>query len=178
MILKVLFKFQNISKSTSFEDYYKKIKSSKIYHFDLLERIPFESNTVNYIYSSHFFEHVEKKQLFLLLKECYRVLKREGLIRIAIPSLEEEVIKINNAVSEYYKRNFENIQQYLTSNDSGFIDSYSKHKYMYNFAIMKDMLQNAGFSNIKEYDMYEGEMPDVKKLDTRKSLFLEARKVI
>jgi predicted SAM-dependent methyltransferase len=43
------------------------------------------SNSIEYIYSSHFVEHLEHHELIAHLNECYRVLDRGGILRIGVP---------------------------------------------------------------------------------------------
>lgn len=45
---------------------------------NLLKSLPFPDNYADVIYSSHFIEHLEKKQLKAFLQECYRVLRGGG----------------------------------------------------------------------------------------------------
>ena len=47
------------------------------------QRMPFDDNYIDYIISSHTFEHIDNPEL--ALKECIRVVKPEGLIYIVIP---------------------------------------------------------------------------------------------
>lgn len=54
-----------------------------------LGRLPHPDNSVDFIFSEHFIEHVTKQQAVILLKECYRVLKPGGVIRISTPDLQE-----------------------------------------------------------------------------------------
>jgi len=51
--------------------------------------IPFSGNYFDVIYHSHVLEHFQKKQAEAFLKECYRVLKPKGILRIAVPDLEQ-----------------------------------------------------------------------------------------
>lgn len=50
--------------------------------------IPFGENEFDVVYHSHVLEHFDKEQGFRFIKECYRVLKDGGIIRIAVPDLE------------------------------------------------------------------------------------------
>ena len=50
--------------------------------------IPASSNSVDCIYHSHLLEHLDQEQAEFLSKECLRVLKPGGIIRIAVPDLE------------------------------------------------------------------------------------------
>lgn len=56
---------------------------------NLYEPLPFEEHSVDAIYSSHVLEHFPKYFAPKFLKECYRVLKKGGLIRVVIPDLEQ-----------------------------------------------------------------------------------------
>jgi len=54
---------------------------------DVRNGLPFPSNTVDSIYSTHMFEHFYPDELQLLLRECLRVLKPGGGIRLIVPNL-------------------------------------------------------------------------------------------
>lgn len=56
---------------------------------NLLETLPFDSNSISLVYSSHFFEHIPLHQVPSFLKECHRVLKPGGVIRLVLPDFEE-----------------------------------------------------------------------------------------
>lgn len=59
--------------------------------YDLLKGIPCRDNTFDVVYHSHLIEHFPKENAVNFIKECYRVLKPGGIIRIATPNLEEIV---------------------------------------------------------------------------------------
>lgn len=54
---------------------------------DLTKPLPWLQNSVDGIYSEHFFEHISQAQAVSLLHECRRVLKPGGVLRIAMPDL-------------------------------------------------------------------------------------------
>jgi predicted SAM-dependent methyltransferase len=56
---------------------------------NLTQGIPLIDNTFDVVYHSHVLEHFSKSQAKSFLAECYRVLKPGGIIRIAIPDLEQ-----------------------------------------------------------------------------------------
>lgn len=56
---------------------------------NLLKGIPFSDNYFDLVYHSHVLEHFPKKQAVQFLKECYRVLKPQGIIRVVVPDLEK-----------------------------------------------------------------------------------------
>lgn len=52
------------------------------------KRLPFSDNSVDVIYHSHLLEHLEKPQAEKFLLECYRIIKPDGIMRIAVPDLQ------------------------------------------------------------------------------------------
>jgi predicted SAM-dependent methyltransferase len=50
--------------------------------------LPFKNNTIDYIYSEHFFEHLFLDESLSLFKECYRILKCNGVIRTCVPDAD------------------------------------------------------------------------------------------
>lgn len=53
---------------------------------DLTKPLPFPSNSIDKIYSSHVFEHFYYPEIIALLKECYRVLKKGSTFSICVPN--------------------------------------------------------------------------------------------
>jgi len=160
----------------SFDEYYVKLKSFKSIHFDLCNGLPFENESISYIFSSHLIEHLFKKDCEFLLKECYRVLKSCGLIRICVPSLDDEVVAIKEAIAEYENGNINKIQKYVTSDIVGYKSKFSNHRYMYNYEKLHKLLHNKGFVEIERKNYKHGNIPDVRLLDSRDGIIVEAKK--
>ncbi len=55
---------------------------------NLLKGIPLSDNSVDVVYHSHLLEHFSRSDGAHFIKECFRVLKRGGIIRIVVPDLE------------------------------------------------------------------------------------------
>ena len=53
--------------------------------WDLRRGIPFPDNSVDVVYSSHFFEHLTYKDGQAVLQETYRVLKPGGMVSVCVP---------------------------------------------------------------------------------------------
>jgi predicted SAM-dependent methyltransferase len=70
---------------------------------NLLEGIPFEAQSMDVVYHSHVLEHFSKADGTQFIKDCFRVLKPQGIIRIAVPNLEliakEYLINLEKATS-------------------------------------------------------------------------------
>lgn len=62
--------------------------SPRVEVHDCREGIPFRDGTFDVVYLSHVLEHFEKNKALALLRECHRVLCREGIVRVVVPDLE------------------------------------------------------------------------------------------
>ena len=81
--------------------------------YDIRRSLPYPDDSFDAVYSSHVLEHLTPGEGRNLVSEMYRVLKRGGVCRIAVPDLERicvEYLKcLNECVSEPSKKN---IQKY------------------------------------------------------------------
>lgn len=62
--------------------------SPEVHKYNVLEGIPFPGETFDVVYHSHVLEHVAKNKALTFMKECFRVLKPRGIIRVVVPDLE------------------------------------------------------------------------------------------
>lgn len=63
---------------------------------NLLNKLPFLDNSVDAIYCSHFLEHIPIDKVSNFLHECFRILKKGGVLRLVLPdfeSLSKEYLK-------------------------------------------------------------------------------------
>lgn len=67
---------------------------------NLLRGIPFPDESFDVVYHSHVLEHFSKKDGEALMVECYRVLRKGGTIRIAVPDLERIINEYRRIFSE------------------------------------------------------------------------------
>lgn len=63
--------------------------SSNVVACDLAQGIPLEDNRCDVVYHSDLIEHIRRDKVVSFLRECYRVLKPEGIMRVATPDFEE-----------------------------------------------------------------------------------------
>jgi predicted SAM-dependent methyltransferase len=62
--------------------------NDKVAFLDAGANFPIESDTFDFIYSEHLFEHLKVEEQLNMLEESFRILKKGGLMRIATPSLD------------------------------------------------------------------------------------------
>lgn len=56
---------------------------------DLTQGIPFPNASFDVVYHSHVLEHIPKTEAESFLKECSRVLRPQGILRVVVPDLEQ-----------------------------------------------------------------------------------------
>ncbi|HEB62456.1 MAG TPA: methyltransferase domain-containing protein [Bacteroidetes bacterium] len=147
-----------------------------IIHHNLNYGIPFQDNCVPNIYSAHFIEHILKEQVSSLLLEAFRVMKPDGYIRICVPSLKANIEHIKQSIKKAEKGDTEDIQLYLTNRVDKYVHPNHYHKWTYYEDELVEMLNAAGFNNVKSYNRHEGNIPDIKILDHRDGIFVEGQK--
>lgn len=59
-----------------------------VIEYNILKGLPFEDAAFEVVYHSHVIEHLPKQMAQPFIRECHRVLKKGGIIRIAFPDLE------------------------------------------------------------------------------------------
>jgi SAM-dependent methyltransferase len=56
---------------------------------DLIKGLPFKDNHFDAVYHSHVLEHLAPDEGAAMIRECYRVLKPNGILRVVVPDLEQ-----------------------------------------------------------------------------------------
>lgn len=59
-----------------------------IIRWNLAHGVPFAADSFDVVYHSHFLEHLDRDAGIQFLKECHRVLKPGGILRVVVPDLE------------------------------------------------------------------------------------------
>jgi len=80
--------------------------------WDLRKGIPFDKDTFDVVYHSHLLEHIDKDDAPAFLKECYRILKNDGILRVVVPDLQKIIIRYNSAVNSIEDDDPEAIQDH------------------------------------------------------------------
>ena len=62
--------------------------SPSVQQWDLRKDLPFPDESFDVVYHSHVLEHFSREDGLKLLKSCRRVLRRNGIVRVAVPDLE------------------------------------------------------------------------------------------
>lgn len=155
---------------------------------NLTARLPVEDGAVDAIYSSHFLEHVYLTEAQDVLRECHRVLRPGGILRLALPDgaswARELVAAGEDPMGQAGRRYHERLGAHPDSRPSGrraltFKIGGHIHRWQPTRGMVRAMLIEAGFApdSVAEHAFREGELPDVAIIETREeSFFIEARR--
>ena len=122
-------------------------------HVCSADKLPFEDNSIDEIYSRHVVEHFTLKEFLKVLSEWNRVLKDGGVVYIICPNLLWHLQQILDGSHEsfYEKESGKNDRYWGFGSLFGWQqDEYDVHKFGYYLELLTDILSGAGFSNIED----------------------------
>ena len=108
-----------------------------------------DDDTVDEIYASHVLEYYDRHEVESVLNEWKRVLKKDGVLRIAVPNFEtlievyQETDEIEKILGPLYGK--------WNLTDGSFI----YHKTVYDKKSLTELLERIGFFDIKLWDWRE-----------------------
>ena len=151
---------------------------------DVRNGLPFPSNTVDSIYSTHMFEHFYPDELQILLRECQRVLKPGGGIRLIVPNLASAISAYSQQQSAWFDDSFPRHFDSLGGRFSNFVFCDGQHRTAFDFSYLDEVLRQSGFREVEESAegssrLYGSRVPPYEPGDSRDlphSLYVEAFK--
>ena len=121
--------------------------------WDLRNKIPLQDSTVDCIYSSHLLEHIAYQELILFLKNCLKLLKKDGYFSVCVPSVRNYIEAYIND-DEFFEKE-KACKGALVETGSG-LDQLNyiaymagQHNYMFDEENLVNILQKVGFKGVK-----------------------------
>ena len=127
-----------------------------VMQMDATQRFPFGDGTFQYVYTQHMIEHVPYPKGTCMLRECHRVLRKGGVIRVVTPDLA--------VITSLYRGNLSADQKkYLSWFCQTFVPAEYPpnavsainamfhlwgHRFIYDEATLADAMRAAGFSSV------------------------------
>jgi predicted SAM-dependent methyltransferase len=108
-----------------------------------ISKLPYANNSVDFIYACAVLEHFGRKIWPEVLKHWYAKLNPGGTVRISTNDFEA-------AADRYRKTN--NLSELLGLLIGGQKDKYDWHGIIFDFNLLKEGLEEAGFINVRKYD--------------------------
>lgn len=132
-------------------------KGSPLY-MDAGKPFPMPDDSFDYIYSEHLFEHLTYPQATNMLRECYRILKPNGVLRMATPNLQFLVDLYLHPEEDLNKKYIEfNAERSGLPASPVYAVNYFHttwgHKIIYDPMTLSCFLEEAGFKDICQCEM-------------------------
>lgn len=138
---------------------------------DARKGLPYSEQIVDGVYSEHFFEHLTQAEGLGFLRECRRVLKLGGVVRVAMPDLDEVVGRYVSADwrgdGDMLKLGFD-----WVANRCEFLNLGMRewgHKHLYNEEELVRIAQMAGLEPMKRCEHGKSDTPEFVGRETRNS---------
>jgi len=71
-----------------FPEFIEIVKEKNIRYCNASKKIPFNNSSVDFIYTCHMLEHLDNEETKVFFEECYRVLKPNCTLRVAVPNFQ------------------------------------------------------------------------------------------
>lgn len=145
-------------------------------NWDLRNPLPFDEESVDYIFNEHFIEHLTVEEGQRAIKDFMRVLKKGGVLRIATPDLEVTVDKYLDIPIDkdpaLKKFGLDFIQTRAERINIGF--RWWGHKWIYDWEELERRLREAGCTKIKRVKLRKSKYKELSNLETREESTLVA----
>ena len=102
-----------------------------------------EDETVDEIYACHVLEHFDRNNINNVLLEWNRVIKKGGVLRLAVPDFEKIVLVYSKT---------QNLEMLLGLLYGGQIYQYNYHYQGFDYKRLENLLITNGYINVKRYD--------------------------
>lgn len=123
------------------------------------------SGSVDYIFSEHFIEHIERPELVNLLKHCHRAMKPGAVIRISTPNLDA-------LINFYQKKKIDAwAPTWVPATPCQMFNEgvrFWGHLFIYNFEELKLVFEEAGgFGLVEPKPWRNSSIPELNALEVR-----------
>jgi predicted SAM-dependent methyltransferase len=149
-------------------------RSDATAYLDATKPFPFEDGTFDYIYSEHMIEHIPWRDGLFMLRECRRVLKPGGVLRVATPDLKV----LLDLYSGPRKPVEEKYIHWITDTFLDDVKVYKPsfvinnafhnwgHQFLYDAELMAMALREAGFVDIRQWPTGESDESELRGIES------------
>jgi predicted SAM-dependent methyltransferase len=149
-------------------------QSHGVVELDATHPFPIRDCSFQYVFSEHLIEHLTEAEAAMMLRECFRVLRPGGRIRIATPDVEAIVSlydEVESDLAQHYVRWV--TQRYPPHTPGGdprchvvnrMFSAYG-HRFIYDRRTLAAALVAAGFSDIREHAPGSSDDPALQGLE-------------
>jgi predicted SAM-dependent methyltransferase len=169
-LIRLAYRLSRVKRIESSADYVRKLTRNVFVHHNLVYGIPLADQTVDFIYSGHFFEHLYRADAEKLFRDAHRVLRPGGVFRINVPDVTAWVELLKRGEIE------EGLEGFFPRSEKNAGGVLGTHRYMYDFSVLQRLLREAGFTRVERCERHHGRVPDLELLEHRNptGLYVEA----
>lgn len=160
----------------------------QVKNINLTKPLPYNSDSVTAIYAGELWEHLLPEDALKLTKECHRVLKPGGFLRLCVPDGQrfwERYLEIYS--EEKAKPEGERSPERLKKHTKMFFDDICTkrswlgsfghfHKWQYDELQLSELLRVSGFSNPYRAKFHESPIEGIEEVERSDFLIVEAAK--
>jgi predicted SAM-dependent methyltransferase len=146
---------------------------ASVIYLDVTGRFPFDNGTFDYITSEHMIEHIPYQAAQTMLRECYRVLRPGGRVRVATPDLRTLLALHSKEKTDAQKRYIDwAVERFMPDVEecrdvfviNNFFQSWG-HQFLYDQETLYHALYAVGFHEIKFYKPGSSEDSNLMNLE-------------
>jgi predicted SAM-dependent methyltransferase len=155
---------------------------------DVRKPLPFADSSVDAVYASHLLEHLYRDEAERLLKECARVLRPGGAVRIVVPDLRaivgeysgqgpfaERVAREGDGLPPEPAADRVNRRLLLRSPEAprggrvyrlySAVTDFHSHKWMYDADSLAALMRTAGLAEVSERGFRDSRIPGIDEVE-------------
>jgi len=144
---------------------------------DVRKGLPFPDGAAEAIFSSHMLEHLDFDEGDFVIKESFRCLRREGVIRIIVPDLYQIAKRyVDGMINDPKEEQSYNFLRDLNTSAESYKGiwkiiynkfGHSKHLSMYDERSLKKLLEKHGFAKIQRMEYSQSRISDIKLVEEK-----------
>jgi predicted SAM-dependent methyltransferase len=169
-------------------------REHEIVYLDARKPFPFPDSSFDFVFSEHMIEHLRYPEGLRCLRECHRVLRPGGRIRLATPSLSRLASLYGDDLTDVQRRYIQWSTDSFVDHADGYEPGYVLnnffrswgHEFIYDEQTLRQALASAGFVDIEEWPIGESaeaelaglerHLPDEGEFNEYETLVVEARR--
>ena len=147
--------------------------SGQVFFLDATRRFPIDDATFDYVFCEHMIEHISWHDGQIMLRECRRILKPGGKIRLSTPDLEVQIDLFKKPLAPqqetYIKQTTDTLIKGVSVYKPSFVINNAFHnwgpRFIYDGDLLDMSLRNAGFVEPQRCRTGDSEDPNLRGLE-------------
>lgn len=149
----------------------------RIIHLDARRPFPLKNDSFDDVFSEHMIEHVTYEQGLFMLRECHRVLRSRGRIRVSTPNIKF-LIELYSEEKSQTQKNYirwasEKFIRSGVATDTMVINNFVRdwgHLFIYDEKTLRHSLELAGFEDVESFRVNESNDANLRNLENARRM--------